>query len=66
MFDGNAQLLDHVIVTPSTLPLFRAIQWGRVNADFPESLRGIATRPERLSDHDPVVAFFAFSPRGPQ
>jgi len=66
VFDGNAQLLDHVIVTPSTLPLFRAIQWGRVNADFPESLRGIATRPERLSDHDPVVAFFAFSPRGPQ
>jgi len=64
VFDGNAQLLDHVIVTPGALSLFRAIDWGRVNADFPESLRGIATRPERLSDHDPVVAYFAFSPPG--
>jgi len=51
-------------VTPGALSLFRAIDWGRVNADFPESLRGIATRPERLSDHDPVVAYFAFSPPG--
>jgi hypothetical protein len=32
----------------------------RLDADFPEVLRGDPTRPERLSDHDPAVARFTF------
>lgn len=58
LFDGNAQALDHIIVNAAALPLVDDIQWGRSNADFPESLRRDPTRPERLSDHDPVVAYF--------
>ena len=35
MFDGNAQELDHMLVTQSVLGGFHDIQWGRSNADFP-------------------------------
>jgi len=57
-FDGNAQELDHVIVNQAAAPLISRFAIARVNSDFPESLRGDANRPERLSDHDPAVAYF--------
>ncbi len=58
--DGTAQVLDHILVSSNMLTRFASLAFGRCNADFPESLRGNATRPERLSDHDPVVAYFTF------
>jgi predicted extracellular nuclease len=58
VFAGSAQELDHVLVTQSTLAIVDDVQWGRVNADFPESFRASAARPERVSDHDPVVTYF--------
>ena len=33
------------------------LYYARDNADFPESYRSDANRPERYSDHDPVVAY---------
>ena len=57
-FDGNLQVLDHVIVTHDLMALAPHLEYGRMDAGFPESLRGDATRPERLSDHDPAVAYF--------
>jgi len=60
VFDGNAQALDHVLVNGSALKRFSRIAYARSNADFPESLRADAARPERLSDHDAVVAYFSF------
>lgn len=57
-FNGSAQSLDHMLATESAVALFAGIQWGHSNADFPESFRADFTRPERLSDHDPVVAYF--------
>ena len=30
-----------------------------MDSDFPESYRSDANRPERVSDHDPIVAYFA-------
>ena len=59
-FDGNAQTIDHVLITANLLPLSTNFEYARNNADFPESLRGMANRPERISDHDMPVAFFAF------
>jgi hypothetical protein len=56
-FDGNAQELDHVLVTQNALPLVTRFAIARVNSDFPEAYRNDATRPERLSDHDPAVAY---------
>jgi predicted extracellular nuclease len=58
-FDGNAQTLDHEMVTGNLYSSFRRLSYGRVNADFPEIFRGDANRPEKLSDHDPSVAYFA-------
>jgi uncharacterized protein len=58
VFEGNAQELDHTLVTQSALAIADGVQWGRVNADFPETFRNDATRPERVSDHDPLVAYF--------
>jgi uncharacterized repeat protein (TIGR01451 family) len=58
--DGNAQVLDHILVSSNMLPQVAAQAYARCNADFPESLRGDGARPERLSDHDPVVAYFNF------
>jgi uncharacterized protein len=60
VFDGNAQELDHILVTPNLLELRNGLHYARVNADFPEVFRSDANRPERLSDHDPSIAYFNF------
>lgn len=60
-FDGNAQSLDHLLATSAAVQIFDHIEWGHSNADFPESFRADASRPERLSDHDPVVAYFVLA-----
>jgi hypothetical protein len=36
------------------------MNYGRNGADFPESYRNDATRPERVSDHDMPVAYFRY------
>jgi Bacterial surface protein, Ig-like domain len=60
VFDGNAQALDHILVNSLALKRVSRTAYARSNADFPESLRGDATRPERVSDHDAAIAYFAF------
>ena len=58
VFDGSAQALDHVLLNQAALRRFSRLVYARNNADFPESMRGDASRPERLSDHDMPVAYF--------
>jgi hypothetical protein len=60
VFGGNAQSLDHALVTGNFLRDFARINHGRVNADFPEGplFRNDPNRPERISDHDPLVVAF--------
>ena len=60
-FDGNAQTLDHALVTSNLLAFVDVLQFGRVDADFPEIARNDGTSPVRLSDHDPLVVFFNFA-----
>jgi hypothetical protein len=59
VFGGNAQTLDHVLVNEELVVATRdiALDYARINADFPEVVRSDATSPSRLSDHDPVVAY---------
>jgi predicted extracellular nuclease len=64
-FDGNAQELDHVLVTANLVPRLRGLEYARNNTDFPETYRNDATRPERVSDHDPVVAYFSLPANRP-
>jgi len=59
-FDGDAQAIDHELANSALMPFFSHINFGRTNADFPEIYRSDSTRPERLSDHDPGVAYFTF------
>lgn len=57
VFDGVAQTLDHVLVSPSVLPWVSAFGYVRGNADAAEVWRGDATRPERVSDHDAPLIY---------
>jgi predicted extracellular nuclease len=59
VFAGNAQELDHVIVNDDAHAAFSRLEYVRNDADFPQSYRSDPDRPERVSDHDPVVAYFA-------
>lgn len=58
IFDGNAQVLDHIIVTENLRKHIFGFGYARINTDYPESYRGDASRIERFSDHDPAAAFF--------
>lgn len=62
-FDGNGQVLDHVLITQSLMNYVRGFGYARVNADVPESFRSDDTRAERYSDHDPAVAYFSLDPK---
>jgi uncharacterized repeat protein (TIGR01451 family) len=61
IFNGNPQVLDHVVVTPELFTLLVDFVTARNNADFPETALFATnpTRPERISDHDLPVAYFA-------
>jgi predicted extracellular nuclease len=60
VFNGNAQELDHILMTGNLIPSLNGLFYGRNNADFPESYRSDPSRPERFSDHDIPVGFFQF------
>ena len=58
-FEGNPQVLDHIIVTPEVAARVVEFDIARNNADYPEAYRPIVTRPTRISDHDIPVVFLA-------
>jgi predicted extracellular nuclease len=62
IFEGTPQALDHVLVNQVAESLRQRYAIARSNADFPEvaALTGDTARPERNSDHDMPVAYFAF------
>ncbi|MEZ5422867.1 MAG: hypothetical protein R2682_07205 [Pyrinomonadaceae bacterium] len=62
-YDGNGQVLDHMIVTANFVPYVGGFGYARVNADFPESYRSDATSPERYSDHDAAIGYFSIDPK---
>lgn len=62
-FDGNAQVLDHFIATQEMRKHLAGFGYLRVNADYPQVLRGVAGRPERFSDHDVAVGYFTIDER---
>ena len=57
VFDGSAQVLDHMLASASLWPRVSLFAYVRGNADSPEVWRSDPRRPERLSDHDAVVAY---------
>jgi uncharacterized protein len=61
--DGNAQNLDHALVSAAlvTDTAARRIEHPRIGADYPETERNDNSNGLRVSDHDPVVAYFDVS-----
>ncbi len=62
VFEGNAQVLDHIIVNQAARARVTRFAYGRNNADFPEAFKTDASRSERVSDHDLPVAYFSLAP----
>jgi hypothetical protein len=58
VFNGSAQVLDHIVVNPSMLSSLSRFAYARNDADFPEVYRSDPNRSERISDHDMPVAYF--------
>jgi predicted extracellular nuclease len=59
VFDGNAQAIDHVLITQNLQSRVGAFHYARLDADFPEIYRNDPNRPERISDHDAAVAYIS-------
>jgi len=57
-FDGNAQVLDHMIISQTMRKHLAAFGFARLNADFPAIYRNDANRVERFSDHDAAIGYF--------
>ncbi len=65
VFDGSAQVLDHILINRKLGERLVKFGYARINADFPVIWAADETRPERLSDHDPPVAYFSLDARKP-
>ncbi|MFQ5595275.1 MAG: endonuclease/exonuclease/phosphatase family protein [Anaerolineae bacterium] len=58
IFEGRAEVLDHVLITPALVEDFVRIEPVHINADFPDSWSQVPNRGRRSSDHDPVLIRF--------
>lgn len=58
VFDGNSQVLDHMLISPSLLGDFKAVDILHFNAGFPSDLGSVPDTPIRASDHDALEARF--------
>ena len=58
-FDGNAQVLDHVIVNPNARSILTRFAYAREDADQPVKDYEDPSVPDRISDHDQPVAYFS-------
>ena len=63
-YDGNAQVLDHIIINEPMKMHIAGFAYARINADFPESDRGDGNKVQRFSDHDAPVAYFSIEEAG--
>jgi hypothetical protein len=57
IFEGESQVLDHILVTPNLMDLLDQVVILHVNADYPLP-DPEDTSPMHKSDHDPVIALF--------
>lgn len=60
IFNGNSEVLDHMLVSPALFKYFVGADFLHFNASFPAELSAIETTPLRASDHDPLEGRFKF------
>lgn len=58
VFDGNSQVLDHMLVSPALKDLVAGQDILHFNTSFPSALRSDASTPLQVSDHDSLEARF--------
>jgi uncharacterized protein len=58
VFEGNAQVLDHLLVNRAMRDRLARFTYSRSNSDFPESFESDFSVTTRISDHDAAVAYF--------
>jgi predicted extracellular nuclease len=58
IYQGESQVLDHILITPALMEWLARVEVLHVNADYPLPMPDDAS-PTHKSDHDPVVAVFA-------
>jgi uncharacterized repeat protein (TIGR01451 family) len=64
-FDGNAQVLDHVIVNPNAGAILSRFAYAREDADQPVKDYEDGNIPDRISDHDQPIGYFSVVPTTP-
>ncbi|MDY6812322.1 MAG: hypothetical protein SV108_01390, partial [Pseudomonadota bacterium] len=62
VFDGNSQVLDHMLVSPALLKRLRGVDILHFNAGWPDALGDLADTPLRAADHDAVEGRFHLGP----
>ncbi len=60
VYDGNSQVLDHMLVSPALCDLVAGVDVLHFDAGFPSGLGEDATTSLRASDHDPLEGRFNF------
>ncbi|MBC8230612.1 endonuclease/exonuclease/phosphatase family protein [bacterium] len=60
VYYGNAQYLDYIFATPHFTRTFRSTHIAHINAGYPDTLSKDCETMNQSSDHDPLVARFAF------
>ncbi|MEM8535426.1 MAG: lamin tail domain-containing protein [Chloroflexota bacterium] len=61
VFQGNSQVLDHIVVSSSMLSTVQDVTTAQINASFGGLYEDDTTTSASASDHDPVVAWFSRS-----
>jgi len=60
IYEGNAQYLDYIFATPHFMHTFRSTHIAHINAGYPYAFSEDCETMHQSSDHDPLVARFAF------
>jgi predicted extracellular nuclease len=60
VFDGNSQVLDHMLVNDALMDDFKSVNVLHFNAAIPDSLGGDESTALRASDHEPIEGRFDF------
>ena len=61
VYDGNSQVLDHMLVSPALFLHFRGVDILHFNTSLPATLSDDPTTPLYCSDHDPIEGRFQFT-----
>lgn len=65
IFEGNSQVLDHMLLNEEMAGLLRDQGIAHINTDYPSAFGSNASTSARSSDHDPLVSYFCTDATSP-